>query len=80
MKASFVMGLSPDQTKEMEREFKEASLFRKRLSVLLAEKIQGRIKEATSKTEYESPSWAYKQADLVGYIRGMEDIISLLKD
>lgn len=32
---------------------------------------------ATSKTDYDSPSWAYKQADRNGYIRAYEEIAKL---
>lgn len=28
--------------------------------------------------DYDSPSWAYKQADTIGYNRALKDIISLL--
>ena len=35
--------------------------------------------EKSSSNDYDSPSWAYKQADKVGYIRAMKQIIELTK-
>lgn len=34
--------------------------------------------ERVSVTDYESPSWAYRQADRNGYIRALEQVIKLL--
>ena len=34
--------------------------------------------EKSSLTDYDSPSWAYKQADQLGYNRAYQEIITLL--
>ena len=30
------------------------------------------------KADYDSPSWAYKQADMIGYMRAHQELIDLL--
>ena len=46
-----------------------------RLVNLLKEKIDESRK--TNKADYDSPAWAYKQADRLGYERALTDIIAL---
>lgn len=64
----------------MEREFSASSLLRSRLSALLSEKVEAKRTKKTSESEYDSPSWALKQADAVGYERALNEVISLLRD
>lgn len=34
--------------------------------------------EQSKESDYDSPSWAYKQADLNGYLRAYQEILSLV--
>lgn len=62
----------------MEAGFAACAHVRQRLETLLAEKIKTRRKEIVSVDAYQSPSWAYLQADAIGYERAMKEIISLI--
>ena len=79
MKSSWSLGLDPEKTKEMEREFTEASLLRKRLIKILEDKIDTTRNSARNKEHYVSASWPYLQADLIGMERAYSEIISLLE-
>lgn len=45
---------------------------------VLQEKLKTVEKTSVSKAEYESPSWPYLQADHVGYMRALREVIELL--
>lgn len=79
MRTVWTKGLTEEQKVEMEREFIEASLFKNRLALIISEKRETRIKEATSKSDYENASWAYKQADHIGFLRALDEILALLQ-
>ena len=79
MKTVWTKGLTEEQKAEMEREFIEASLFKNGLIHILSEKRDTRIKEATAKSDYENASWAYKQADHIGFLRALDEILGLLQ-
>ena len=40
--------------------------------------VQNRIKQIVITDDYDSPSWAYKQADRNGYNRALTEIINIL--
>lgn len=79
MKQSWTKGLKPDAAKEMRMAFKSSLIFRNRLAELIRIKEEENIRAGRSKDGYECPNWAYKQADLVGYTRALNDIISLIE-
>ena len=78
MKTSLTKGLQPLQAKEIEMEYLGSSALRKRLTELLMDKQSLLIKKRTSEEAYASPSWAYLQADQVGYLRALNEVISLI--
>jgi len=78
MKTAWLKGLSADSKKEMTASFKGSLVLRKRLQVLLDAKEKEFERSSISKDGYDSPNWAYKQADLVGYKRALSEINSLL--
>lgn len=39
---------------------------------------KGKSRESTTVKDYDSPSWAYRQADAVGYQRALDEITSIL--
>lgn len=51
---------------------------RKLLARIIETKLSSEDSSNLSKEGYDSPNWAYKQADLVGYKRAMKEILSLL--
>jgi hypothetical protein len=80
MKTSWIKGANEERVKELEREFRESKLFRSRLSEILQEKLRSKHTESRAKDGYNSPNWAYFQADAIGYERALGEIISILED
>lgn len=79
-KTAWTKGLTGEKRIEMERELQSTALLRSRLSSILEEKIQSRRVKKVSEEEYASPSWAFKQADAIGYERALSETISLLSN
>ena len=80
MKTSWTQGLDPDVAKEIRGDFISSRLVRNRLTVLLNDKITETHNSSLTKTGYESPNWAYKQADQVGFERALKLVMSLIED
>lgn len=78
MKTSLTAGLKPDQKTIVTQEFIASKAFRERLIAVLDGKKDSLRKEVVSKTSYDSPAWAYLQADAIGYERAISEVISLL--
>jgi hypothetical protein len=78
MKTNITAGLTKAQAEEITREFNQSSLLRERLIAVLDGKKESLRSEVRSKTSYDSPSWAYFQADAIGYERAISEVISLL--
>jgi hypothetical protein len=78
MKTILTAGLSDLQSEEVTREFSQSGVLRERLIDVLNGKKESLRSEVRSKTSYESPSWAYLQADANGYERAISEVISLL--
>jgi|688.fasta_scaffold01034_58 hypothetical protein len=77
MKLNWVKGLSPKEKEEMKLLFSSNALFRERAIAILQEKQNSLAKRNTLEDAYDSPNWALKQADAVGYARAMQEMISL---
>lgn len=80
MKASWTQGLEPEFEKEIRGDFKSSLLIRKRLAVLLEDKIKSNRKSMINKEGYEVANWAFKQADGIGYERALQEVMSLILD
>ena len=78
MKINWTKGLKVQEKQEIEAGFAACAQIRQRLEVLANEKIKAKRKEMLSVDAYQSPSWAYLQADAVGYERALREIISLI--
>ena len=78
MKTTWIKGLEPQMEADVKSAFKSATVTRARLTDICYEKIGTSL--STNKPQYESPNWAYQQADNIGYRRAMEEIISLLEN
>ncbi len=70
-----------DLIKEFEQSMRTESTKRvlTRLDELLTKKTSSAHKSQLNKDGYESPSWAYRQADLIGYERAMQEVRELIK-
>tara|TARA_B110000014_G_C20041509_1_gene541360 strand:- start:464 stop:703 length:240 start_codon:yes stop_codon:yes gene_type:complete len=79
MKKSWVSGLEEDQKKLMEGYFNGSPLLRERLKYILEGKISNRTTACEKLETYESPSWAYIQADKNGYNRAIREIMELIE-
>lgn len=79
MKTGWTKGLNEEQQILIKKEFVASSLLRERLVKLLKEKEKTNRESVRSKDAYDKPSWAYLQADSLGYERALNEIISLLE-
>jgi hypothetical protein len=78
MKASWTQGLDEQLVKDIRGDFKSSLLTRKRLAKLLEDKIHNADKTAMNKEGYDLPNWAFKQADLIGFKRALNEVIELI--
>ena len=80
MKTQITKGLTGDAQKEMEEEFVSSLHFRRRLEYLIRERVENVRKDVRQRTQYDSPSWAFIQADAIGFERACYEIISLISE
>lgn len=78
MKTAITKGLTEEQADEITQSFKASAFLRSRLIKILHEKENTIRTAVRQKASYESPSWAYVQADALGYERAIFELISLL--
>jgi hypothetical protein len=78
MKVSWTQGQTKERASEITKDFTSSLLIRKRLEELLTKKIDLSNAESRAKSTYDSPNWAYVQADARGYERALSDVISLI--
>lgn len=77
MKTVWTQGLrNPTEKEEFEKIVYASKKVLDKLKDIVYNKING--VEKTSLQDYESPSWAYRQADINGYRRAMEEMLSIL--
>lgn len=79
MKTVWTTGLSPEKKGELKLSFLACADVRERLKHISTTKINQSRKKRVSEDAYQSPNWAYQQADACGYERALEEIISLLE-
>ena len=79
MKKSWTAGVDPSEKKEVEAEYRGAAAFRAKLTELLEKDIQSQTKKGRSEDLYSSPNWGFQQADVNGYLRALDHVISLIK-
>jgi len=78
LKSKFISGIPKEEQEELEELFRLARPVRERLSTLMEKKAKAA--NSNMKDQYESASWAYKQADLNGYLRAIKDLLTYLED
>ena len=75
MKAQWFRECKTKEDKDRVRQ----TLLSNRESLLRLESIlESMLKETPSQTDYDSPSWAYKQADRIGYNRALNQVLDLI--
>jgi len=77
MKQSLTQGMEKDEAREFKEAFVKASLFRKGFKKVLERKIQNAYNNLST-PNYENPNWINEQADQIGYIKSLKQMISLL--
>jgi len=70
----FEKAKSEEEKEAIQRDFDAALRAFERLEEILRRKI----KEGSSEKDYENPSWAFLQADRIGYNRAIKEVISLI--
>lgn len=80
MKSTITKGLTEDERMEITQDFIRSHALRKRLSAIFNEKISSSRGKSISVDAYDSPNWALRQADEIGYERALNEVISLLSD
>lgn len=80
MYKSWTNGLSKELATDVTQNYKESVVMRRRLQQLLLDKSDSYARETEAKATYDSPNWAYIQADRVGYARALREIISLIDE
>lgn len=80
MKKTWIVNVNQELAEEIRGNFKSSALVRERLTAILNERIASKRNEVTAKTSYESPSWAFYQADALGYERALNEVISLISN
>ena len=80
MKTSLKVGLSKEEGERLEKSYVAGKYFIDRLKLVLDNKIKESYESSIRKNNYSNPSWAYLQADKVGYERALKEVISLLFD
>lgn len=82
MNTAWTKGLpkGSEKDKDVRAAFKESLLIRKRLVEILEDKYLQAAKDRLSADEYESPGWAHRQADAIGYARALKEITAILEE
>lgn len=78
MKTAWTKGLTPERKTIVTSDYTSSVGARMRLTELLNEKIETARRGRVAANNYDSPSWAYQQADSIGYERAINEIISLI--
>lgn len=80
MKTCWTKGLGTQEEKDLRASIASSLLMRKRLKILLEEKVASSTNQARSKLLYDNPNWTLLQADQRGYERSILEVIDLLGD
>lgn len=74
MNTAWTKGLKKgtQEIKDVEEAFKASAFLRRKMLEVLEEVLKAELDKKLSDADYDSPSWAYRQADSVGYVRAIE--------
>lgn len=79
MRTSLTAGLNAEDKKLFMQDFKSSAFMRKHIQNVMRKKIETYYAEMRNKDGYEKENWALNQADSIGYVRAMNELISLLE-
>lgn len=79
MKITWTKGLSREKADEVRKDFEASAIMRRRLKDIVEAKIKSSYDASKSVDAYNSPNWAYLQADARGYERALDEILSLIE-
>lgn len=77
MKQSWLKGLDEKDQEAIRNQFNSSKRLLSRLEDIIQSKIDLCEKATTNTDNYESPSWALRQADYIGYKRALKEIKNL---
>jgi hypothetical protein len=77
---TWTAGLKPEEVNELVKQLEGAQPIWERLSSILDQRVKASVDKQLSFSTYESPNWAYVQADAVGYQRAIKEILELIKE
>jgi len=80
MNSFYDKNLSDQEKADLKEVYSSCSKFRQLLSSALSNYSYKEYEKSLSKAGYDSPNWAYNQADSSGYRRAIKEIITFLKD
>ncbi len=82
MNTAWTKGLKrgSDELKDLEAAYAASGLLRRHLIRVLENMYETETKARIADTNYDGQSWAYKQADAIGYARALSKVISILAD
>lgn len=80
MNSAWTKGLrkGSQEDKDLRASYTESLIIRKRLAQILEAKFDSRMKATMSNDGFDSPSWAYLQAESIGYAKALKEIMSIL--
>jgi hypothetical protein len=79
MKNKVLAGIKSDKEKrELEASRLAGNMYRERLIAVFEKKLEEAEVSSLATDNYGSPSWAFKQADVVGYKRAVRELITYL--
>lgn len=80
MKTTITQGLPKERADEVRNEFLSSVNLRNQLIKVLERKLESSRTSLRSSNSYENPSWAYAQADGIGYERAIYELISIISN
>ena len=66
------------KTKESKGQVKQPLCSNRESRLRLESMLESMLKETPSSADYDSPSWAYKQADRIGYNRALNQVLDII--
>lgn len=82
MNTAWTKGLKrgSQEAKDVEEAFASSAAIRRRLAEIIEIMYLEEMKNRLESNEYDSPAWAFKQADAVGYARALQRIKNILQE
>ena len=66
------------KTKEDKDSLRQTVLSNQQSLVLLESILESMLKETSTQADYDSPSWAFKQADKIGFNRAINQVLDII--